>query len=233
MRKFRRVVLITALFLAYMVNASAVVITHTEPSFWWVGMKNTELQILVYGENISSSKVSVNYPGVKVKTVETVESPNYLFIYLNISKSAKPGMMNIEFAGDGQKTVQPFELKPRNPKPGALGFSTADVLYLITPDRFANGDPSNDNLEEATVNRERSGSRHGGDIRGIINQFDYLQDLGITTVWLNPVQKNGPNTYHGYAITDFYAVDPRYGTNDEYIEMIDKAHDRGMKVVMD
>lgn len=233
MRKFRRVVLITALFLAYMVNASAVVITHTEPSFWWVGMKNTELQILVYGENISGSKVSVNYHGVKVKTVETVESPNYLFVYLNISKSAKPGMMNIEFAGDGQKTVQPFELKSRNPKPGALGFSTADVLYLITPDRFANGDPSNDNLEGATVNRERAGGRHGGDIRGIINNFDYLQDLGITTVWLNPVQKNGPNTYHGYAITDFYAVDPRYGTTDEYIEMIDKAHDRGMKVVMD
>ncbi len=114
-----------------------------------------------------------------------------------------------------------------------MGFSTADVLYLITPDRFANGDPLNDNLEGAQVNRERSGGRHGGDIRGIINHFDYLQDLGISTVWLNPVQKNGPGTYHGYAITDFYDVDPRYGTIDEYIEMIDKAHKRQMKVVMD
>lgn len=232
-KKLTRVVLITALFLAYLVNASAVEITRVEPSFWWVGMKNTELQILVYGENISNSKVSVNYPGVKVKTVETGDSPNYLFVYLNISKSAKPGLMNLEFSGDGKKTLQSFELKKRNPKPGALGFTTADVLYLITPDRFANGDPSNDNLEGAVVNRERAGGRHGGDLRGIINNFDYLQDLGITTVWLNPVQKNGPNTYHGYAITDFYAVDPRYGTNEEYIEMIDKAHDRGMKVVMD
>ena len=141
--------------------------------------------------------------------------------------------MNIEFTEGKKKTIQPYELKPRNPKPGALGFTTADVLYLITPDRFANGDPSNDNLEGATVNRERPGSRHGGDIRGIINNFDYLQDLGITTIWLNPVQKNGPNTYHGYAITDFYEVDPRYGTSEEYIEMIDNAHDRGMKVVMD
>jgi glycosidase len=196
-------------------------------------MKNTELQIMVYGKNISGSKVSINYPGVKVKEIVSVESPNYLFIYLNITESAEPGIMNIEFSEGKKKTTQPYELKQRNPKPGALGFNTADVLYLITPDRFANGDPSNDNSDGAIVNRERPGSRHGGDIRGIINKFDYLQDLGITTIWLNPVQKNGPNTYHGYAISDFYETDPRYGTNEEYIEMIDKAHDRGMKVVMD
>lgn len=192
-----RGVLIAVMFLAQMVNVYGVDITHIEPSFWWIGMKNTELQILVYGENISSSKVSINYPGVKVKEIASVESPNYLFIYLNISKSANPGIMNIVFTEGTKKTIQPYELKTRNPKPGALGFSTADVLYLITPDRFANGDPSNDNLEGAMVDRQRSGGRHGGDIRGIINNFDYLQDLGITTVWLNPVQKNGPNTYHG------------------------------------
>lgn len=232
-KKLSKVLLITALFLAYMVNASAVDITRLEPSFWWTGMKNTELQILVYGENISKSKVSVNYPGVKVKTTESVESPNYLFVYLNISKSVKPGIMNIEFSEDGEKKVQPFELKRRNSKPGALGFNTSDVLYLITPDRFANGDPSNDNLEGAVVSRERAGGRHGGDLRGVINHLDYIQDLGFSTIWLNPVQKNGPRSYHGYAINDFYQVDPRYGTMDEYIEMIDKTHDRGMKVVMD
>jgi neopullulanase len=231
--KKKRVLLVSAFFIAWVFNASGAEITHLDPSFWWVGMKNTELQIMVYGDNISNSKVSVNYAGVKVKEIVSVESPNYLFIYLDITKSARPGIMNIEFTEGKKKTIQSFELKPRNLKPGALGFNTADALYLITPDRFANGDPSNDNLEGASVNRERSGSRHGGDIRGIINNFDYLQDLGITTVWLNPVQKNGPNTYHGYAITDFYEVDPRYGTNEEYIEMIDKAHDRGMKVVMD
>lgn len=233
MKKVKRAYVITALLAACLVNASGVDITHVEPPFWWTGMKNTELQIMVYGENISGSKVSINYPGVKVKEVVSVENPNYLFIYLNITESVEPGIINIEFSEGKKKTIQPYELKTRNPKPGALGFTTADVLYLITPDRFANGDPSNDNLEGATASRERSNSRHGGDLRGIINNFDYLQDLGITTIWLNPVQKNGPNTYHGYAITDFYEADPRYGTNNEYIEMIDKAHARGMKVVMD
>ena len=233
MKKLKKITLINALLVAYLINASGVDITHVDPPFWWTDMKNTELQIMVYGKNISDSNVSINYPGVKVKEIVSVESPNYLFIYLNITESAEPGIMNIEFTEGKKKTIQPYELKPRNPKPGALGFNTADVLYLITPDRFANGDPSNDNLDGAMVNRERPGSRHGGDIRGIINNFDYLQDLGITTIWLNPVQKNGPNTYHGYAITDFYEVDPRYGTSEEYIEMIDNAHDRGMKVVMD
>jgi glycosidase len=233
MKKLKKAILIAALHIVYMVNASGADITTVDPPFWWTGMKNTELQILVYGKNISESKVTINYPGVRVKEIVSVESPNYLFIYLDITESAEAGIMNIEFSEGKKKTIQPYELKPRNPKPGALGFTTADVLYLITPDRFANGDPSNDNLEGAMVNRERSGSRHGGDIRGIINKFDYLQDLGITTIWLNPVQKNGPNTYHGYAITDFYQVDPRYGTTKEYIEMIDNAHDRGMKVVMD
>jgi glycosidase len=228
----KKTILVTVFF-AYMVIAAAGDLTRIEPPFWWTGMKNSELQIMVYGDSISKSKVSISYPGIKIKEVVTVESKNYLFIYLDIKDSAKPGIMNIVFTDGKKKTIQPYELKPRNPKTGALGFTTADVLYLITPDRFANGDPSNDNLEGAAVNRERSGGRHGGDIRGIINNFDYFQDLGITTVWLNPVQKNGPNTYHGYAITDFYKVDPRYGTEDEYIEMIDKAHNRGMKVVMD
>lgn len=229
----KRTTLITVLLLSYIVNVFGVDITHVDPSFWWTGMKNTELQIMFYGKNISGSKVTIKYPGVKVKEIDTVENPNYLFIYLNITESAKPGIMNIEFTEGEKKTIQHYELRARNTKPGAQGFTTADVLYLITPDRFANGDPSNDNIEGAVSNRERSGSRHGGDLRGIINNLDYLQDLGITTIWLNPVQKNGPNTYHGYAITDFYETDPRYGSNKEYIEMIDKAHTRGMKVVMD
>jgi glycosidase len=229
----KRVTVLTALLASYVINASGVDINHVDPPFWWTGMKNSELQIMVHGKDISRAKVIINYPGVKVKEVTGADSPNYLFIYLNISASTKPGIMNIEFTGDGKKTIQPYELKSRNTKTGAQGFTTADVLYLITPDRFANGDTLNDNLEGAAVNRERPNSRHGGDIRGIVNNFDYLQDLGITALWLNPVQKNGPNTYHGYAITDFYEVDPRYGTNDEYVEMIDKAHARGMKVVMD
>ena len=233
MDRLKRIALTASLFALCIVNVSAVDITHIDPPFWYTDMKNDELQILVYGTNISGSKVSINYPGVRIREVASVENPNYLFIYLDITDSAKPGKMNIEFGEGRNKTIQPYELRPRNTKPGALGFSSADVLYLITPDRFANGDPSNDNLEGATVNRERPGSRHGGDLRGIINNYDYLKDLGITTIWLNPVQKNDRNTYHGYAITDFYDVDPRYGTTGEYIEMIDNAHNRGMKVVMD
>jgi neopullulanase len=228
----RKALLVIAFF-ACISLTSASDSVRLEPPFWWTGMENHELQIMVYGDNISESTVSVSYPGVKIKEVVKADSKNYLFIYLDIRKSAKPGTVDIVFTHGKTKSVQPYELKPRNIKPGALGFTTSDVLYLITPDRFANGDPSNDNLEGAQAARDRSGSRHGGDVKGIINHFDYLQDLGITTVWLNPVQKNSPNTYHGYAITDFYLVDPRYGTEEEYVEMIDKAHARGMKIVMD
>lgn len=233
LKKLNKIVFVAALIIGCTLSSSAVNITHVDPAFWWTGMKNPELQILVYGENISDCKVKIDYPGVNVKEIVSVENPNYLFIYLDITKSAEPGKMDIEFIGSNNTTIQPFELKERNSKPGALGFSPADVLYLITPDRFSNGDSTNDNLEGAQVNRKGSWGRHGGDLRGVINHLDYMKELGITTVWLNPVQKNGPRSYHGYAISDFYAVDPRYGTTDEYIEMIDKAHERGMKVVMD
>ena len=143
--------------------------------------------------------------------------------------------MDIQFTDGKQRFVQPYELRERNQKTGAQGFSPADVMYLITPDRFANADPKNDNLDSVKVDRSRSGARHGGDIRGIINKLDYIKDLGFTTIWLNPVLENRMpgGSYHGYAITDFYQVDPRFGSNEEYCELIDKAHDRGIKVVMD
>ena len=231
--KTKRIALTVMLLLSNLLIVSAANIDHIDPAFWWVGMKNTELQILVHGDNISRSEIDIEYPGVTIKEIVSVENPNYLFIYLDIASSALPGTMDIVFTEGNDKTIQPYELKARSTKPGALGFSTADVLYLITPDRFANGDPSNDNLEGAQVDRSGSWGRHGGDLRGVMDNFDYLQDLGVSTIWLNPVQKNGPRSYHGYAISDFYQVDPRYGTNEEYVEMIDQAHDRGMKVVMD
>lgn len=209
------------------------VIDHLEPAFWWVGMKNTELQLLVHGPQISQNQFKVEYPGVTVKEVVKVNSPNYLFIYLNIAQDTQPGTMNLQFVNGKKVTTYPYELKARNQEIGALGFNTSDVLYLIMPDRFANGDYANDTIGGARINRERSGNRHGGDIRGVIDHLDYLNDLGITAVWLNPAVQNDARTYHGYAITDFYAMDPRYGTLDEYIEMTGKAHQKGMKVVMD
>jgi len=208
-------------------------IQHVDPPFWWVGMKNTTLQILIHGPQVSGNEVSVKYAGVSVKEVVRTENPNYLFLYLDISPKAKPGRMDITFSGTDGKTVYPYELKARSRKPGAQGFTTDDVLYLITPDRFADGNPGNNELEGARADRSRAGGRHGGDIRGVLDHLDYIQDLGMTTIWLNPVQKNAANSYHGYAITDYYDIDPRFGTMEEYIDFVDRTHARGMKVVMD
>ena len=213
--------------------AQAAEINRIEPPCWWVGMKNPELQIMVYGPGIGEAHVSVDYPGVRLKETVKTENPNYLFLYLDIEEDAAPGRMDLSFETAGGTMVREYELLPRSTKPGAMGFSGADVLYLITPDRFANGDPSNDTLEGARVDRSRSGGRHGGDIRGVTDHLDYISDLGVTAIWLNPVQKNSAGSYHGYAISDFYAVDPRFGTMDDYVEMIDKAHEMGLKVVMD
>ena len=224
-----------SLFMLCALFAQAAEIERIEPACWWVDMKNPELQIMVYGKNIAHTEVSIDYPGVRLKEVVRLESANYLFLYLDISEEAKAGSMNIQFTDGKQRFVQSYELRERNQKTGAQGFSPADVMYLITPDRFANADPKNDNLDSVKVDRSRSGARHGGDIRGIINKLDYIKDLGFTTIWLNPVLENRMpgGSYHGYAITDFYQVDPRFGSNEEYCELIDKAHDRGIKVVMD
>ena len=215
--------------------SKAIDVQRMEPANWWVGMENHELQVLLYGKDIAKSDVRISYPGVTLKEVAKVENPNYLFLYLDIDESAKPGTMDIVIKEGKKQQKQPFELRERNRKVGAQGFSTADVIYLITPDRFANGNPQNDNLGEVMVNRQRSGARHGGDIRGIIDHLDYIQELGFTTIWLNPILENNQpgGSYHGYAITDYYHVDPRFGTNEEYVELIDKAHAKGMKVVMD
>lgn len=231
----RKINLIAALCVLLLSHLGAVEISRMEPAFWWVGMKNPELQIMLYGKDIAKSKVHLNYEGARIKEVVQMENANYLFVYLELQENVQPGIMQIELTEGKKTTRQPFELKPRETRPGAMGFSTADVMYLITPDRFANAKPENDNLDTVKVNRERANSRHGGDIRGIINKLDYIDDLGFTTIWLNPVLENRMpgGSYHGYSITDFYNVDPRFGTNEEYCELIDKAHEKGMKVVMD
>ncbi|MBQ9674528.1 MAG: glycoside hydrolase family 13 protein [Bacteroidaceae bacterium] len=228
-------IMLFCLMLCTVALSKAIDVQRMEPANWWVGMENHELQVLLYGKDIAKSDVSISYPGVTLKEVAKVENPNYLFLYLDIDESAKPGIMNIVIKEGKKQQKQPFELRERNRKVGAQGFSTADVIYLITPDRFANGSPQNDNLGEVMVNRQRSGARHGGDIRGIIDHLDYIQELGFTTIWLNPILENNQpgGSYHGYAITDYYHVDPRFGTNEEYVELIDKAHAKGMKVVMD
>lgn len=219
----------------YALTAGAGTIERMEPAFWWTGMKNPELQILVYGKDMAQSDVAVQYPGVRLKEVARTENPNYLFLYLEIGKEARPGTLDLVFTRDGKSETHPYPLKPRSGKPGAMGFDSSDVLYLVTPDRFANGDVSNDNLYDTKVDRSRPNARHGGDIQGLLEKLDYIKELGVTAVWLNPVLENRQpgGSYHGYAITDFYRVDPRFGSNESYCEWIDQAHQKGLKVVMD
>ena len=215
--------------------AGAITITRVEPANWWTGMKKTEFQILCYGPNIGNSKVEINYPGVKLTEAAKTENPNYLFLYLNVDKRAKPGIIPIKFTDGQDKFTYEYPLVSRTDKSGAQGFNASDVLYLITPDRFANGKPENDDWDDVKVNRENPNSRHGGDFDGITKRLDYLKDLGITTIWFNPIQENKMRggSYHGYAITDYYKTDQRFGSNEEFRDMTKAAHDKGLKIVMD
>ena len=209
-----------------------------EPTFWWSGMKNPELQLMVYGKDIAGYLPSVKYPGVQLKSSVALESPNYLLIYLDV-ENAKPGRFDITFTKDKKSFNYSYELKARKPNADRIkGFDSSDVLYLIMPDRFANGDPSNDQIPMRTsykVDRNSPNARHGGDLAGIEQHLDYIEDLGGTAIWLNPVLENDMEggSYHGYATTDYYRVDPRFGTNEDYVRLIEKTHERGMRVVMD
>ncbi len=230
------------LFLFVLIGNSSVFaqkIDRIEPPFWWTDMKETNLQLLVYGPKISQSRPVVDYPGLSIKEILLVENPDYLFINLNISATAKPGTANIVFYfPKGKPLVFPYELKAREPNSALReGFNSSDAIYLIMPDRFANGNPQNDNmpgmLEQAS--RNNPDGRHGGDLKGIEDHLDYIANMGFTALWLNPVFESNMKTlsYHGYSITDFYRVDPRLGTNDSYKSLIDKAHKKGLKVIKD
>ena len=224
--------------IAFSLLAKAQEIERMEPPFWWTGMKNSELQIMVYGKNIARSELQFEYPDVRLKEIVRADSPDYLFIYLEIEKNAQPGTMKLTFVEGKKKLIKTYELRARRDTFGAQGFSSADVLYLIMPDRFANGDVSNDVRDNEPVDRKDPFGRHGGDFAGIAKHLDYLVDLGVTTIWLNPVMENkmhaaGYQSYHGYAATDFYRADERFGSNDDYCRLIDAVHQKGMKMVMD
>ena len=214
-------------------------IERVEPMFWWVGMKSADLQLMVHGQNISETNITIKYPGVELVSVSKVQSPNYLFVDLRLSVNVQPGKFEIQFTKEN-KVVQTYmyELKAREKgSANRNGFNSSDVIYLITPDRFVNGNPNNDWVEgmKEKPNRNNKDGRHGGDIQGIINSLDYLQKMGFTAVWLNPVLENNMTqvSYHGYSTTDFYKVDPRYGTNEEYRQLNDELDKRGMKLIMD
>ncbi|MBW6490466.1 MAG: glycoside hydrolase family 13 protein [Lentimicrobium sp.] len=210
-----------------------------EPPSWWAGMKHPELQLLVYGKDIALTDVALEYPGVVLRKKIAVENPNYLFLDLELAPDVKPGSFEIAFIRE-RETVFTYNYYLREREPGSAtrkGFDSGDVIYLLMPDRFANGDPANDNmpgmLEKA--DRNNPGGRHGGDIAGIRKNLDYISDLGMTAVWINPLLENNNAawSYHGYAITDFYKVDPRFGTNDDYVALVKEAHEKGLKIIMD
>lgn len=225
-------------FLGCQQITAATVIKKVAPAFWWAGMKNPELQILLYGERIASAEVSISSKDVILKEIVKQENANYLLLYLDLSEAA-PQHFNIILQQGKKQTVIPYELRQREAGASRIeGFNSGDVLYLIMPDRFANGDSSNDvipGMLETKVDRNEPFARHGGDLEGIENHLDYLSDLGVTSIWLNPIQENDmkDGSYHGYAITDYYRVDPRFGNNEDFRHLVKQAHAKGLKVVMD
>lgn len=218
---------------------SAVKVDKIDPPFWFTGMQNSELQLMVYGEQIAEATVQLTYDGVSIKECVALDSPNYLLVYLTIDKTAKPGTLDLLFSVGKKKIKRPYELKARQISPAdRKGFDASDALYLLMPDRFANGDPLNDEVKGMapySVDRSDPNARHGGDLKGVENHLDYFSDLGVTALWFTPVLENNMEggSYHGYATTDYYKVDPRFGTNEEYKSLTAKAHEKGLKIVMD
>ena len=228
-----------AVFISPIKSSETYHINHLEPPFWWVGMADNKLQLMVHGKNISDLEPEIFHTGIEINQVHRLSNPNYLFIDLFLSEEAMPGEFDIIFNEEGQpKTKYNYTLLKREPdSDGRQGFSPADVIYLITPDRYANGDPGNDSSSQLKEkqNRLKKNGRHGGDIQGIIDHLDYISDMGFTQIWLNPVLENDQHTYsyHGYSTTDYYNIDARFGNNELYKVLSKEAKKRGIGLVMD
>ena len=250
----KRIILLTAILMANVMTMSAAkksttVINRIEPTDWFVGMKNPSVQLMVYGKGIRDAEaVTTDYPGVTIDSLVRLDSPNYLLVYLNV-KGAEAGTMTLKFdvknaKGKLQKFTVPYVLKQREMDgKKRKGFDISDVLYMLMPDRFAQGaghNPQVKGMRAYKEDRTQPSLRHGGDLNGIREHLDYFKELGVTALWLTPVLENdspdderGYSTYHGYATTNYYRVDPRFGTNDDYRRLCDEAHKKGLKVVMD
>ncbi|MEI6748765.1 MAG: glycoside hydrolase family 13 protein [Bacteroidales bacterium] len=230
-------VLLIFVCLAGFINAQAI-IDHVEPPFWWTGMKVNTVQLMIHGINIGNTQAITSAKDISVLKV-TKAGNDYLFVDLKISNNAVAGKVKINFlTGKETLTTIDYELKARvKGSAQRNSFNTADAIYLIMPDRFANGDPSNDDMPGMLEKADRTNpnGRHGGDIKGIKDNLDYLQKLGISAIWNTPLLENNmpAYSYHGYAITDLYKIDPRFGTNDSYRDMVEAAHSKGIKVIMD
>jgi neopullulanase len=213
-------------------------INRIDPPSWWVGMKTRTIQLMIHGEHLSGISAKSKSGAVSVGKVYRIENPSYAFIDIVISPKAKPGAHTLILTNSSGTTAISYHILKRENLIGRFqGFDSRDVIYLVTPDRFANGDTANDSVPELsdTINRADPDGRHGGDIQGIIGKLDYLHDLGVTALWMNPMVEDNATTasYHGYAATDLYRIDPRFGTNALYSRLVHQAHKRGLKVILD
>lgn len=255
---------VVILFLGYLLAglpgySQTLSVDRIAPLNWWVGMKDPRLQLIIHGKNIAGSSVSMSYPGVKVERVTKTENPNYLFVDLTILPECRPGTLAIQLTQEVEErknkrkttnrrvtTTYSYELKARTDQVKAQGVDASDFIYLLMPDRFANGDPSNDKyptFADTQSDRANPFLRHGGDLQGIINNLDYFKELGVTALWLTPVLENDQpltneggtmrSAYHGYGFTDQYQVDKRFGGNAMYKKFVEAAHANGLKVVQD
>ena len=247
MRKTRLLLLLlVGTLLPLFAGAQAVTIDRVNPTNWWVGMKNPAVQLIIHGPSAGSLAYTISYPGVKLLKAGTVENPNYAFLDLTIAPTTKPGTVQIVGKRPGQTVTQAWEIRARDGAPKGQGVTAADFIYLAVPDRFANGDPSNDkfaDMRDPNLDRANPFFRHGGDLQGAAQRIPYLKDLGVTAVWFTPVLENDqPLTneggtmrasYHGYGFTDQYRVDRRLGGNAAYKSYVQQAHAAGLKVVQD
>jgi glycosidase len=236
--------LLTGLFLgaALLANTSAQAeapaIDHVEPPFWWAGMHDQRLQLMIHGPAIAELEPALDYPGVRIAQVTRVANRNYLFIDLAVDGKAAPGAMRIDFRGKGRDTSYTYRLLARETgSRQRKGFDTQDAIYQIMPDRFANGNPANDSVNGLAdkLDRKLGHGRHGGDIQGIIDHLDYIAGMGFTQLWPTPLVENDmpAGSYHGYAATDHYKIDPRYGSNEDYLRLSREAKKHGIGLIQD
>ena len=227
-------------FIPIILMAQNTTLDRVEPPNWWTSMNYNTITLLVYGNNISELKLAIDYPEVELITTEKVSNKNYVFITLQINPSAKSGILQLKFYDKNKVLItKDFPILEREKNSAQReSFSQKDAILLIVPDRFSNGDTKNDSVQtmtEKAIDRKNEDKRHGGDIQGIINQLDYIQSLGYTQIWNTPlIENNQPQySYHGYAATDFYKIDPRFGTNEQFITLVQEAQKRGIGIIWD
>lgn len=229
--------LVFALVLSFSPLVLAQSISHIDPPNWWTDMQHNSIQIMIHGDDVGSyNQVSIHHPSVNIDRVTKADSPNYLFVDITLDKSIGATSLPIVLSNGNRSITYEYPVLA-NDTTLIDGFTAADAIYLITPDRFVNGNPDNDDIDgmKEKANRSNKGGRHGGDIAGISNSLDYISDMGFTSIWLNPLLENDMEvySYHGYSTTDFYKVDPRFGSNAEYRKMADLARTKDLKLIMD